>query len=172
MKTWERPIIWQERLKRPFAYIIWQEDNDRTMALPILERRLVYICMSVISSNFSTFSLSQLVLFKCLEWIKHPTKQGSHVDHYERMKFPLLISATPKERTEMIHMLFSKQEMESESPDQHFFFHLAFFSLIFIIVITFKQFTWNGHGNEINSCHPLFLLPKHCCAITKFAQEN
>lgn len=53
-----------------------------------------------------------------------------------------------------------------------FFFHLAFLFLIFIIVITFKQFTWNGRGNEINSCHPPFLLHKHCFTINTFAQEN
>lgn len=30
------------------------------------------------------------------------------MDHYERMKSPLLISATQKEGTEVIHMLFAK----------------------------------------------------------------
>ena len=133
----------------------------------------MYICMSGISSNFSTFLLSQLVLFKCLEWIKHPTKQGSHVDHYERMKFSSIDFCYPKRMNWNDSYAVFKTGNGIRKPGSALFLPFSFFfSLIFIIVITFKQFTWNGHGNEINSCHPLFLLPKRCCTINKFAQEN
>lgn len=113
-------------------------------------------CMSRMSSGSWTSLLSQEVLGKRSEWFNQTVKQVSHAEGCRRMRSPLLIPATQKQWTEAMHTLLSNEEMEPERLSQHFSFHLAFFFLIFIIVITFKCLTWNG--NEINSYHTYF-----CC---------
>lgn len=155
-------MLRQERLKQPSACTAGQQRGTGTRR----GRGVVSLqgffsvrqrwCMSRMSSGSWTSLLSQEVLGKRSEWINQTVKQVSLVEGCRRMRSPLLISATQKQWTEEMHTLLSNEEMEPERLSQHFSFHLAFFFLIFIIVITFECLTWNG--NEINSYHTYF-----CC---------
>lgn len=113
--------------------------------------------MSRMSSGSWTALLSQEVLGKRSERINQTVKQVSHVEGCRRMSSPLLISAAQKQWTEGMHRLIAKEEMEPGRLSQHVCFHLAFSSLIFIIVMTFECLTWNGSG--INSYRTCF-----CCS--------
>lgn len=57
------------------------------------------------------------------------------------------------------------------SGSAFFFLPNSFLFLIFIMVILFKQFTWNESDTKINIFDAQFLQHKHCFSINKFAQK-
>lgn len=113
-----------------------------------------------------------LVLFKFSKWINCTTEQVNIPDFILKYEISSIDLCVWKEWVSLIHMPFSNWEMELATVGQHFFLPVSFLFLIFIIVMSFKQFTWNGGGTGIDICNPQFLLHKHSCSINKFAHEN
>lgn len=175
LKTWKKSMLRQERLKQPSAWYGWavakygdkegMRHCQSSGFFSVQQRQ----CMSRMSSGSWTSLLSQEVLGKRSERINQTVKQVSHTEGCRRMSSPLLISAAQKQWTEGMHRLIAKEEMEPECLSQHFFFHLAFSSLILIIAMTFECLTWNGNG--INSYHTYFCCSNIVALLTNLCKK-